>query len=103
MCHRKGDRTIIYSASVDGSIALCEEIHGRLSCRSLMDHAFGAKIGVKGLQHAPTLGVVVATSNKKFWGVWCDTSLRKILCVREKSDVHAVRVIGCSRDAEGSA
>ena len=101
LCRRKGDRTIIYSSSVDGSIALCEEVHGRLFCRCLMDHAFGPKIGVKNLQHCPTLGVIVATSNKTFWGVWCDTSLRKILCIREKSVVHAVAVIGCSRDAEG--
>ena len=68
-----------------------------------MDHAFGAKIGVKSLQHARSLGVIVATSNKKYWGVWCDSSLRKILCIREKSAVHSVRIIGCSRDAEGTA
>ena len=28
LCRRMGDRTLIYSSSVDGSIALCEEVSG---------------------------------------------------------------------------
>jgi hypothetical protein len=100
LCRRVNDITIIYSCSVDGSIAVCEERGGRLSCRYLLDHAFGPKIGVKFLEHVPTVRAVVAASTTYYWGLWDDQSLRKILCIREKATVNALRVIGASRDAE---
>ena len=38
-----------------------------------------------------------------FWGVWDDASLRRIVCIREKSHVNALRIIGASRDEEDLA
>jgi len=65
-----------------------------------MDHSFGSRIGVHCLQHAPAVRAIVAASSAAFWGVWDDQSLRKILCVREKSVVNALSVVAYSRDAE---
>ena len=39
-------------------------------------------------------------SSATFWGLWDDASLRRIICIREKSHVNALRIIGASRDAE---
>ena len=53
---------MIYSSSVDGSIALCEEASGRLSVRYLLDFAFAQNIGISYLEHAPSIGVLVCCS-----------------------------------------
>ena len=97
---RDGDRTIIYSCSVDGSIALCEELAGRLSCRFLLDQCFGHRVGVQFCELASGVRAIVAASSKAYWGVWDDASLRKIIVVREKGVVNAVRTVCYSRDQE---
>jgi hypothetical protein len=103
VCNRVGDRTIIYTSSLDGCIALTEEVAGRLSVRSMIDRIFGPHSAVQYVEHAPSIRVLVGVSSKNFWGVWDDASLRKILCVREANVVNAVRIVGASRDAEDLA
>ena len=57
---------MIYSSSIDGSLALCEEASGRMKVRYLLDFAFAQKIGISYLEHAPSLGVLVACSTSKY-------------------------------------
>jgi len=46
------------------------------------------------------LCIIVSHFVGAFWGVWDDASLRRIIVIREKSHVNALRIIGASRDEE---
>ena len=71
-----------------------------MSCRFLLDQCFGYRVGVQFCELASGVRAIVAASSKAYWGVWDDASLRKIIVVREKGVVNAVRTVCYSRDQD---
>ena len=103
-CHRPGDRVVIFSGSLDGQIGMLEESNGVLKIRTVIEHVFGdVDTAVYKIKHAPQINTLLAVSMKSFWGLWDDTTLKRILVVREQSIVNAVCIVGVSRDAEDLA
>lgn len=90
----------IYSSSLDGHIRRYEQSNGQLNVHNFIDYAFGEGIGVTSIKLAETIHILVATSAGKMWGLWHNTSFKKLLVIHEEEIVTAVEIIGVSRDAE---
>ena len=103
MVNHKVHRSTIYSGSIDGSIAIIEEVDGEMHIHTILERAFGKGAGpalaAACIKLAPSVRAVVATSVGPTWGVWRDLTLKKILKVTEQQPVTAVELIGASGDA----
>ena len=98
LCEKNKGRSCVYSASMDGHLRLYEESNGRLHLHHSLENAFGLGVGITRIKNVPSLNLIVASGTGNQWGVFHDTSMKKLFVVHQDEVVTAFEVIGASRD-----
>eukprot|EP01035_Chromulina_nebulosa_P018163 gene18163-23821_t len=97
------NRNFIYTCSMDGRIRSIEEHNGILSIHNTIENAFGDEKGITSLKLITSLGLLIATSSSKAWGIWNETTFKKIIILHESDLVLGLEVLGSSRDSDESS
>jgi WD40 repeat protein len=99
LCEKnKGGRSCVYSSSLDGHLRLYEENNGKLHLHHSLENAFGLGIGITAVKNVPSLNLLVATGTGKQWGVFHDTSMKKLFIVNMDEVVTSFEIVGASHD-----
>jgi WD40 repeat protein len=99
LCQKNKGRSCVYSSSMDGHLRLIEESNGKLHLHHSLENAFGLGVGITRIKSVPSLSLIVATSSGKQWGVFHDTSMKKLFVVHQNEVVTAFEILGASHDA----
>jgi len=91
-------RNCVYSSSMDGHIRLYEEANGKLHLHHSYEYVFGENIGITQMKFANSLNVIIAVGTGNQWGVFHDTSLKKIFVISQNEMITAIEIIGSSHD-----
>ena len=67
---------------------------GKLHLHHSLENAFGLGIGITRIKNVPSLSLIVATGSGKQWGVFHDTSMKKLFVVYQEEVVTAFEIIG---------
>jgi hypothetical protein len=78
---------------VDGKMKMLEEINGKIRVHNTLDDPFGVNVGIGNLKISSLLRAVVASSIGNAWGIWNDTSFRRIMLIKERSNVNSIEII----------
>lgn len=96
----KDGRNCVFSCGADGHVRMYEESGGRLTLNNSCDHIFGEGVGLLGLRVVPSLQVLVVASVHETWGIFAETSLKKLMVFTEEEIIMAVEVIGATKDKD---
>lgn len=98
LCEKNKGRSCVYSASMDGHLRLYEENNGKLHLHHSLENAFGLGVGITRIKNVPSLSLIVASGSGTQWGVFHDTSMKKLFVVHQEETVTAFEILGASRD-----
>jgi hypothetical protein len=93
---KEGQTKVVYTSSLDGRIRCIEEFGGKLHVHNTIENAFGDDIGITMLKVVKSANVLIATSSTAAWGIWNESTLKKVMVIHEEFIIMSMEVIGVS-------
>jgi WD40 repeat protein len=90
----------VYAGTACGKIKELEESTGNLRLHNQIESPFGDGVGVATIKIVPSLKIFIASAVGKSWGIWMESTLKRVLVMDEIGVVNAIEVIGASGDKE---
>jgi hypothetical protein len=90
----------IYAGTSCGRIKEFEESVGNLRLHNQIEFPFGEGVGIASIKIIPSLKIIVASAVGKSWGIWMESTLKKVFVHDEMGLINAVEILGASGDKE---
>jgi hypothetical protein len=91
------DRKRVFTASLDGRLCSLEETNGKFHVHNSIESCF-VSFGIISMKLLPSINILALCSNGKTWGLWHETSFKKVCVMHEEQYIMGFEILGVSRD-----